>query len=292
MMKKIFRTPAGVLLLLWLFAGFAPGQNLVCKAPALAAWKTIPKLKYQCNASLTESDDEVLTQANRRRAINLYTKALEKFADSRWWSTRVDDLNVCDFRKKPGALTKDQKREFEGGEYYFRLRGNNQYRVIVTPDPCYQTGFNGANVFLLNRVGRRVFAAEVIDGFYTRADFPLGFDYAIHGTETIIEIATTSGGLYPTETNYYFTIDPRTKRAVPKNLFKDNDKMTHRIYSDMILGEPEEYGLPRGSESLRIITNHKLEKRFYVFENTLEKFDETNQKYIRVIFKWNGKYYE
>jgi hypothetical protein len=269
------------------------GQTPVCKPTALAAFKPIPKLSYKCNEKLTESDDEVLTQPNRLKAINLYTKTLEKLAYADWWKTDVEDLSVCDFRKKAGPLTKEQKSDYEGGNYFFTLRGNNQFRVIAAQDPCYQPGFNGMNIFLLNRVGSRVFASEIIDGFYTRADFPLGFDYAYNGDEIIIEIATTSGGLYPTETYYYFTIDKKTNRAVPKNLFKDNDKMTNQIYSDMILGEPEEYGLPPKSQSLQIIKNHRLTNNFYVFEDAGETFGEDNhQKFNRVIFKWNGKFYE
>ena len=282
-----------IFLLLFIFlsaAGF--GQTLVCKQAALRALKPIPKLAYKCNANLTDSDDEVLTQPNRRKAIDLYTKTLEKLTFADWWKTDVEDLNVCDFRKKAGALTKQQKWDYENGNYYFQLGGNNRYRMIIAKDPCYQTGFGGANVFLLNRVGNRVFASEIIDGFYTRSDFPLGFDYAVEGNETIIEIATTSGGLYPTETYYYFTIDKRTNRAVPKLLFKDNGKMTNQIYSDMILGEPEEYGLPPKSVSLEIIKNHRLTKSFYVFEDTLETIESGNHKMVRTIFKWNGKYFE
>ena len=291
MIKKPFEI-VSVFLLFLSFAGLVSGQNPVCRTSALAALKPLPTLAYQCNANLTDSDDEVLTEPNRRRAISLYIKSLEKFVDADWWQTSVEDLNVCDFRKKAGALTKAQKTQYEGGEYYFRLGGNNRYRFIIAPDPCYQTGFSGSNVFLLNRAGNRVFVSEIIDGFYTRAEFQLGFDYAVRGTETIIEIATTSGGLHPTETYYYFTIDPKTKRAVPKNLFKDDDRTTNRIYSAMILGEPEEYGLPPKSESLKIINNHKLAGSFYVFENTFEKLDDDHQKFIRRIFKWNGKFYE
>ena len=267
-------------------------QQLVCRTQALAALKPIPKLKYSCNEELTESEDEVLTQANRLKAIELYTKSLEKFVDADWWKTSVEDLNLCDFRKKAGALSKEETRRYKGGEYYSHLGGNNQFRVIVAADPCYQQGFNGSNIFLLNRAGGKVFASEIIDGFYTRADFPLGFDYALNGNETIIEIATTSGGLYPTETFYYFTIDKKTRRAVPKKLFKNNGKLTNQISSDMILGEPEEYGLPRRSEALQIIKNKRLAKSFYVFDDTLEEFEGQNHKFVRVLLKWNGKFYE
>jgi len=291
-MTRIFFQTIAVFLLFVLTTVPALSQRLVCKTSARAALKQIPKLKYNCNENLTESDDAVLTEANRLQAIELYTKSLEKFIDADWWKTSVEDLNLCDFRKKAGALSKAETQQYKGGEYYFQLRGNNQFRVIVAPDPCYQQGFNGSNIFLLNRAGGKVFASEIIDGFYTRADFPLGFDYAFNANETIIEIATTSGGLYPTETFYYFTIDKKTNRAVPKKLFKNDGKLTNQIYSSMILGEPEEYGLPRGSKSLQIIKNKRLAKSFYVFEDTLEDFEGQNHKFVRVLLKWNGKFYE
>lgn len=291
MTKKLFQiTTVFLLFALTVVPTFS--QRLVCKTSALAALKPIPKLKYKCNEDLTESEDAVLAQPNRLKAISLYTKSLEKFTQADWWKTSVEDLNLCDFRKKAGVLSKEEKQQYKGGEYYFHLRGNNHFRVIVAADPCYQQGFNGANIFLLNRVGGKIFASEIIDGFYTRADFPLRVDYAFNGKEMIIEIATTSGGLYPTETFYYFTIDKKTNRAVPKKLFKDKGKLTNRIYSDMILGEPEEYGLPPKSESLQIIKNKRLAKSFYVFEDTLEEFEGQNHKFVRVLFKWNGKFYE
>ncbi|HEY0460229.1 MAG TPA: hypothetical protein VGC97_13910 [Pyrinomonadaceae bacterium] len=293
MIKKPFEI-VSVFLLFLSFAGLVSGQNPVCRASALAALKPLPKLVYKCDENLTDSDETVLNKPNRRAAISLYIKSLEKFVNADWWQTSVEDLNVCDFRKKAGALNKAQKTQYEGGEYYFRLGGNNQYRFIIAPDPCFATGYSGSNIFLLNRVRGKVFASEIIDGFYTRADFPLGFDYAVNGKETIIEISTTSGGLNPSENYYYFTIDRRTNRAVPVNLFKDkfDGKMTNRMSSDMILGEPQEYGLPRGAESLRVIKNHKLANSFYVFENTFEQDGDITQKFKRVLYKWNGKFYE
>lgn len=269
-------------------------QNPVCKAEALAALKPIPKLVYKCNQNLDDYDEEVLTQPNRLKAISLYIKSLEKLDFADWWKTDVGDLNVCDFRRKTGALTKEQKWDYENGNYTFNLLGNNQFRVVVAQDPCYQTGFNGSNMFLLNRVGSRVFAAQIIDGFYTRADYAPRVGFAANGAEQIIEIATTSGGLYPTETYYYFTIDKKNMRAAPKNLFQsDEGKFSNRITSMMLLGEPEEYGLPRLSESLKIIVNGRLAKSFDIFNDTGETFGEDNhQKFSKQTLRWNGKFYE
>ncbi|HEY8562147.1 MAG TPA: hypothetical protein VIL74_17365 [Pyrinomonadaceae bacterium] len=266
-------------------------KAMICKPTALAALVPLPELKYDCDEDSDESEDAVLSQPNRRQALAFYARTLEKLTDAEWWRTPVEDLAVCDFLKKTGALTDEQRQDYEFSDYLYRLRGNGRFRVVVAKDPCYQTGFNGANVFLLNRVRGEVFAAEVIDGFYTRADFPLGFETASREQETIIEIATTSGGLYPSETYYYFTIDPTTKRAVPKKLFKEKGGFANQISSKAILGEPEEYGLPPRSEALRIIVNGRLARSFYVFEDTGEKFGD-NSKFVRRVYKWNGRFYE
>ncbi len=291
MSEKLFRITTA-----FLFFAFAIvpalSQQFVCKTQALRAIRPIPELKYECSEDLTESADEVLTKPNRLKAIKLYAESLEKFSDAGWWNTSVEDLNLCYFRKKAGALTKEEKEDYRNGNYHFKLGGNNQYRFVIATDPCYQPGFSGSNIFLLNRVGNRVFASEIIDGFYTRADFPLRFDYAVNGSETIIEISTTSGGLYPTETFYYFTIDKKTKRAVPKMLFRDNGKLTNQIYSSMLLMEPEDYGLPPKSVALAIIKKHRLAKRFYVFEDVFEILENGNHKLVKTVFKWNGKFYE
>jgi hypothetical protein len=293
MTRKLFQL-SFVFLLFLSFCVQNFGQTPVCKTTALAALKPIPKLEYKCNENLTEWDDEVLTQPNRLKAINLYTKTLEKLTYADWWKTGVDDLNVCDLRKKAGALTKEQKYDYENGNYFFKVLGNNQFRVIVVRDPCYQIGYGGANMFILNRVGGKVLASEVIDGFYTRADYPPVVDFARNSAEQIIEIATLSGGLYATITNYYFTIDRKTNRAIPKNLFRDDEgKMTNRITSMMLLGEPEEYGLPPKSEALVVIKNGRLARSFDVFDDTGETFGEDNhQKFTRQTLRWNGKFYE
>lgn len=282
-----------ILLASLLASAHAFGQTQVCKMPALAALKPIPKLRYKCNAGLSDSDTEVLTGANRRRALNIYTKTLEKLISEVWWQTDVEDLRVCDFRQKAGALSADEQVKFRD-EYFANLFGSRQFRAVVVRDPCYQTGFNGLNVFLLNRVGRRVFAAEIMDGFFSRADFPIRFDSGLNGTEPIIEIATTSGGLNPTETNYYFTIDKKTNRAVPKNMFRDKDgKWTNQITSMMLMGEAEDYGLPPEAESLKVIKNGRLAKTFDVFLYTGERLgDGDYEKFDRRTLRWNGKFYE
>jgi hypothetical protein len=277
------------------FAAFPVlSQQPVCKPAALAARRPIPPLTYKCAGNLDDSDDEVLTRKNRRKAIELYLKTLEKLTAADWWKTPVEDLNVCDFRRKAGTLSNKEKEEYDGGNYFFNLLGNNRLRVVIAKDPCYQTAFGGSNMFLLNRVGGRVFASQIIDGFYTRSDYSPRIDYAANGAEQIIEIATTSGGLYPTETSYFFAVDKKTNRGAPKNIFKDeNGNLTNQITSKMLLGEPEEYGLPPKAEALKIILSGRLAKSFDVFEDNGETFGEDkHQKFTRRTLRWNGRFYE
>ena len=276
------------------FSAQAFGQTRTCKTRALAAVKPIPPFVYECYANANDEEDGKVSGKNRREALDLYAQTLEKLTFADWWQTDVEDLTVCDFRKKAGMLSKDEQTEYEGGEYFYNLRGNDRFRAIVVREPCRQSSFNELNVFLLNRVGRKVYASLILDGFVTRADFPLGFNFALNGTEPIIEIATTSGGLNPRETNYYFTIDKKSMRAVPKNMFKDEDgKRTNQITSMMLLGDPEEYGLPPKSQSLQVIKNGRLARAFDVFLYTGEPFgNDGNDRFKRQTLRWNGRFYE
>lgn len=268
-------------------------QQLACKKEAFSALRPIPKLKYQCNENLPDYENEILRQKNRLSALNHYVKSLGKFTFADWWRVSVDDLNVCDFRRKVGVLSKEQKRQFENGEYLIDLFGNAQIRVVRVSDPCFQPGFGGSNIFLLNRKNDNVFVTEIIDGFFSRADM-IFVDFAKNGAEQIIEIATSSGGLNPTETYYYFTINPKTNRALPKNLFlSDNKKLTNQITSQMLLEDAEDYGLPPTSESLQIISKGRLAKKFDIFIDTYQTFgEEKHKKFTKLTLHWNGKFYQ
>lgn len=273
-----------------LFSAQVFGQATVCKKTALAALKPIPKFQYDCGG---ESVSNAVLETNRRSAINLYTKTLEKLTAADWWQTDVDDLRICDFRQKDGSLSEEEQAKYRD-EYFPNLFGNRQFRVIAVREPCDQSGFNELSFFLLNRVGSRVFAAQIIDSFVSRADFPIAFKSGVNGVEPIIEIGSTSGGLNPTETNYYFTIDKKTNRAVPKNMFKDEDgKWTNRITSMMLMDEAEDYGLPRGAQSLQIIKNGRLAKTFDIFIYTGERLGSGEyEKFDRRTLRWNGKSYQ
>jgi len=291
MTRKLFQTSACFVFLLSIVVPVC-SQQLVCKTTALAAAKALPALKYKCDESLDDYDERILARPERRKALDLYVKTLEKLAFADWWKTPVEDLNRCDFRRKAGAFSEAETEKYRG-EYLLRLFGNERFRVIATADPCYQKGFNGANVFLLNRVGGKVVAAQIIDGFFTRADLPLSVGFGENGREPLIEIATTSGGLSPTATNYYLTIDEKTSRAIPKNLFKIDGRMTHRITSMMLLDEPEEYGLPPQSTELQIIKDGRLSPSFDVFNDSgATTGPENHPKFTKTTLRWNGKFYE
>src|SRR5512143_3853205 len=78
--------------------------RLVCKSSALAALKTIPKLRYSCGGANNEWDEAMLRRPVRIRAIKVLLAQLEKLNTADWWETPTDDLNVCDFRRKVGTL--------------------------------------------------------------------------------------------------------------------------------------------------------------------------------------------
>jgi hypothetical protein len=292
MSKNFFRITLLFSLVLTLTANNF-GQTLICKKQALTALKPIPKLKYQCTADVNDYDESILQLPQRRSAIKRYLKSLESYYSESWWKTGVLDLNVCDYRRKSGKLTVEQKNEFERGVYIPDLFGNPQIRVIRATDPCYQTGFGGSNIYLLHRKNGKVFTSEIIDGYFSRAD-AIFVDFALNGNEQIIEVATSSGGFNPTITNYYFTIDRKTGRAVPKNLFLgENKKLTNQITSMMLLENSEEYDLPPNVEPLNIIKNGRLVKSFDKVIETYETIGQDNhQKFDKITLRWNGKYYQ
>jgi len=218
---------------------------------------------------------------------------LEALNRAAWWEASTDDLNICDFRRKPGVLSQPEAERF-GTDYALPLFGDNHIRLAVLPDPCFQTQYNGANVFVLYRKGPRVFATEVIDGFFSRAEDAVNVNFAKLDREEIIEVATGTGGLHPELTNYYFTIDPKTNRAVPKNLFLDEKGPTNQITSALLMSDPEDFGLAADAVALRVIDNHKLTDSFSVYEEVFEggKIDDNGRMLNRTVLKWSGKIYK
>src|SRR6185503_2098478 len=151
---------------------FAQGSRpaLVCKRQVLATLKPMPELSYQCNEQLNDYDEKILKLPERVAAIKTLMSELASFNDAAWWSADAVDLSVCDFTGEPRTLTRDQRRSFMNGEYAWWLFGNDRIRLVLIPDPCYQTGYGGSNAFVLYRSGGRVVVSQVLDGYFSRAD--------------------------------------------------------------------------------------------------------------------------
>jgi hypothetical protein len=268
-------------------------KTLVCSARAWAALKTLPVLKYPCRAEeANDYDEKILSRPERVRAIKDFMKALELFNRQDWWETATSELNVCDFAGKPGLLGEEEKRQFEGGEYFIRLMGDDRIRLVLASDHCYQTGFNGSNAFLLYRHMGRVSVSQVLDGYFSRADNSVWIGSARLNAEQLVEIETSTGGLNPYVTNYYFVIDRRSGKALPKNLFKDGRKLTNKITSAMILSDPDELGLPAGSAVLKIIKGNKLARTFNIYEDDAEgTINDQGRALKKIVYRWNGRFY-
>ena len=257
-------------------------KPLVCKNATLAALKPKPKLDYQCDDNLNDYDEKILKLPARVAAIKSLVSDLSSFNEPAWWAADVVDLGVCEFTGKAGTLTRDQRRSFLGDEYLFWLFGNDRIRLMLVPDPCYQTEYGGANGFLLYRNGGRVFVTQVLDGFFSRADNPINLAIA----KDIIEVSTWSGGLNPSLTNYYFVIDPKTNHAVPKNLFKGDHGPTNEISSAMLFNETG------GSAPLKIVRGQTLAPSFTIYvDDANGKIDDNGRTLSRKILRWNGRVY-
>ena len=264
----------------------------VCKPVVLAAFKPLPKLKYRCDAELSDYDEKLLKQPNRIRAVKALERRLASFTSPAWWQANVDDLNLCEVRRKPGVLNTEEQEKVKDGN--FALLGDHSARLALLTDPCYMTGFFGSNAFLLYRKAGKVFVTEVLDGFSSRADNPVGLDFARLNGQQIFEITTGTGGLHPSITYYYFVIDAKTNKAVPKKLFKGAKGLTNQVSSDLLMGEPEDFGLPKDATELNIIRGHKLAPSFSIYAEDSEGKIEGEQggKFTRTIFKWNGRFYQ
>jgi hypothetical protein len=218
-------------------------------------------------------------------------RALEAFSYSNWWETSVDELNVCYVLGHAGEPDEDERAKFQSGDYPINLFGDGQVRLIVTPDPCYQTGFGGSNAFLLYRRGEAVTATQVLDGHFSRADNSIALDSATMNGSRVIEVSTNTGGLNPYTTNYYFTIDKRTGRAVPFRLLKDGRRLTNKITSVLILDDGH---FPEAYREMQIVKGNRLADRFYTYEDTGGTgsiTDASGRKLQRTTYRWNGQYY-
>jgi len=269
-------------------------KDRVCKASVLAASKPLPVLRYPCGSEGTDdSDEKILKQPQRIRALEKLEQRLGTFTSASWWQADVDDLNICQLRGKAGPLNEEEKERLAHGDYLLSLWGNSSFRLVLTPDPCYQTGYGGSNAFLLYRGRGRVVVSKVLDGYFSRADNSLGLDFANSKPEQIIEISTGTGGLNPEVTNYYFMIDPRNSKAAPEKIFKDDKGLTNRITSAMLMSEPEDLDLPADAGQLKVIRQHKLAPSFSIYKaDTDGKIDDNGRQLTRKVWRWNGRFYE
>lgn len=263
--------------------------NPVCKVNALSSLTPLPELKYECGEGQNDFDERLLKRPVRLAAIAKLIRSIEKLNSESWWQTEVADLNACDFRKDAGTFNPDETQRFHEGDYETKLFGNKQVRLVVIDDPCYQTGYGGSSLFLLHRTAGKIFASLVIDGYYTRADNSVGLTFAELNGQRIIEISTGTGGLHPYLTNYYFVIDPQTKRAVPRNLFKAGRVLTNKITSAALLSEPDDSRYP---SELKIIDEKKLAPAFSAYVEKGDTNDEDGRRVSRRIYRWNGRYYQ
>jgi hypothetical protein len=263
----------------------------VCRQVTFAAFKPLPKLEYACPDGLIDSDDEILKLTARTAAIRRLEGALESFTGVAWWDASVDDLNACEIHGRVGELTNEENERVKQGDYSFQLFGNHQIRLVLLADSCYQTGYAGANAFLLYRRDGRVFVTQVLNGYYSRVDNSVGIDFAKLNTQQLVEVSTANS--FPPSLWYlYFVIEPKTNKAVPKKIFKDGNKLTNEIYSAMLMGKPKDLGLPKDASELSIIRNGRLAPTFSAYEESDRgKIDANGRKLRRIVYRWNGRVY-
>jgi len=272
----------------------AQSQKLVpnCMQAPFNARKPFPKLEYECLEGVNDFDDKILKLPQRLAEIRRVIKELETFTNPNWWQASVDELNACAIHQSVGALTAEEKESWLSGDHFFDLIGNHQMRLVLLADPCYQTGFGGSNGFLLYHKDGKVFVSQLLNGYYSRVDNSVGLDFAKLNGQQIIEISTANS-MPPSLYYYYFAIDPKTDRAVPKKMFKDGKKLTNEIYSDMLMDDPKSLGLPGNASELNIIRKGRLAPSFSVFEvNDHGRIKgNQNRNLNRIIYRWNGKFY-
>jgi hypothetical protein len=169
--------------------------------------------------------------------------------------------------------------------------GGHEFRLALLPDPCYQTGYNGANTFLLYRQNGRVFVSQILNGYYSRIDNSIGVGFAQLNGQQIIEVSTANN-MPPSLRSYFFVIDPKTNQAVPKRIFKEGGKLTNEIYSAMLMNEPTDVGLPKSAEALKVFRSNRLAPSFSAYdENEHGRIGDSGRRLRRIVYRWNGRFY-
>jgi len=197
-------------------------KTLACSKNVYAAIEPLPELIYQCPTNITDDSDEaILKRPNRFKALQRVMTELGSFTASEWWSSPPSELTACSVRGQTGALTPEQQEQISGPEYQAPLLGNSQIRLVVLPDPCYQTSYNGANAFLLHRSSSKVYVTQVLDGYYSRLGKSIFLHLSGSAANPTIRIETANiSGMRPQFTNHYFVIDKKTKKAVPRKIVR------------------------------------------------------------------------
>jgi len=292
-MKNPLRTFATISLLLISNTISAQKQKPVpaCSQRTFSALKALPKLEYECPEEGTDYDDKILNLPQRLTAIHSVVKQLEGFTNPVWWQSDVDELNACSVHKGVGSLTDEEKNQLRAGDYSFDLLGNHEMRLVQITDPCYQTGYQGSNLYLLYRKEGKVFVSQLVNGYFSRVDNSVGIDFVRMNGEQLIEISTANS-MPPSLLSYYFAIDPATNKALPKKIFKVDNKLTNEIFSEMLMAEPKDIGLPASASELNIIVNGRLAPSFSAYEQDDHgRIKANDQRFRRIIYRWNGKFY-
>ena len=263
----------------------------VCKAAALRAVQTIPKLVYRCRPGMDDSDEAILKWPERQRALNTLSMKLKALTQPAWWDSDVEDLNSCTFRKRAGTFTKPEDEQYRTN-YVMNLVGNSNARLVIVSDPCYQTGYAGSVLFLIARAGATNVVTKALDGYFSRVDNSVSFDWADVPGEQIIEVGT-GNSMPPSQKKLYFSVDTKTHRVQPKNLFKDGGQFSNKVYSDMLLSDPGDVGLPDDAGELIVIRDHKLVPAFSSYSEDAEgNIESAGRRFKRSIHRWNGRYFE
>ena len=293
-MKNPLRTFATISLLVLISNSVSAQKKKpvpACSQTTFAAFKALPKLEYDCPEAGTDYEDKILKLPQRLTAIRSVIRQLEGFTNPVWWQASVEELNACGIHGAAGALTDEEKQRWRDGDYSFDLSGNHEMRAAVIADSCYQTGYSGSNIYLLYRKEGKVFVSQLINGYYSRVDNSVGIGFAKLKGEQLIEISTANS-MPPTLVSYYYAIDPATNKALPKKIFKVDNKLTNQIYSEMLMAEPKDIGLPASASELNIIVNGRLAPNFSAYEQDDHgRINANDQRFRRIIYRWNGKFY-
>ena len=262
-----------------------------CTQAAFAAFKELPKMEYDGPEEGPDYDNKILKLPERLAAIRNLTRGLEALTNPGWWQANVDELNACAIHKQVGTLTDDEKSQWRDGGYDFDLIGYHEMRLAQIFDPCYQKGYSGSNLYLLYHKEGKVFVSQLFDGYYSRVDNSVGLDFARMNGEQIVELGTANS-MPPSLASYYYAIDPVTNKAVPKKIFKEGNKLTNEVDSEMLMAEPKDVGLPASAKELNIIVNGRLAPSFSAYEqDDRGRIDAGGQRFRRIIYRWNGKVY-